>query len=86
MRTGNRKAYCDGYVADCSACRCFPARLAALPELRLGPQQVFGLPQQPQLRFTLAVLAEQSGDKAAPPVPWLRHPVVDRHSKSLEAQ
>jgi hypothetical protein len=34
----DRKAYVGDFVADCFACRCFPACLADLPKLRMGPQ------------------------------------------------
>jgi hypothetical protein len=58
--------------------------MAPLPELRLGPRRLRGVPQRSQLPGALAVSAEQSSDAAQPAVPALRDPVVNRHSKPVE--
>ena len=57
--------------------------MAPLPELRLGPKRLRGVPQRSQLPRTLAVSAEQSSDAAQPAVPALRDPVVNGHSKPV---
>jgi len=41
-----------------------------------------GLPEQQKLRHTLAVPAQQPGHAGPPPVPQLRHAVVDRHPRA----
>lgn len=58
--------------------------MAPLPELRLGPRRLRGVPQRSQLPGALAVSAEQSSDAAQPAVPALHDPVVNGHSKPVE--
>ncbi|BBX96705.1 hypothetical protein MLAC_19990 [Mycobacterium lacus] len=55
--------------------------MVALPTVQLG-RRVWAMPERPQLRHPLAVSAEQPGNAAAPEVPRLRDPVVDRHAKA----